>query len=47
MCVKLILEDLNPNLYPPTPTPNDNYIFEVTIIPRVYSGVKELNLTIY
>ena len=36
MCVKLPLEDLNPNPYPPHPT--STYTYGVTVAPRVCGG---------
>ena len=40
MCVKLFLEDLNPNPCPLHST--STYICEVTIIPRVCGGISDV-----
>ena len=37
MCVKISFEDLNPGPYPTHPT--NTYTHEITISPRVHSGV--------
>ena len=40
MCVKLPLENLNSNSYPPYPT--STYTYEVIIKPKMHGGIKNL-----